>query len=131
MKNIVGILALSIMLLISIQAVSAGCGGCGRPCFIRPIIPQPPTPDCGVRIGGFFGNGDMYIGGLRAGFLQEPTPGMKYSQRVQWASANYPQVREGGYFGTRTGGFKSCPGCSNLVIFGAGKGRTNVFSGFN
>lgn len=123
MKNIVGILALSIILLIIVPGASAYC-------LIAPVIPSPPQRDCSVRIGGFFGNGDMYVAGLRAGNLQEPTPGMKYSQRVQWASANYPSVRQGGYFGQRVGGFVGCPGC-NTFIFGAGKGRSSVFSGFN
>ncbi|MEK6963294.1 MAG: hypothetical protein AABX70_02615 [Nanoarchaeota archaeon] len=149
MKNIVGILTLSIVLLIGIQAVSAFQLNYGFPVahplmygservpgISVPIQPLTPYHDPTVRSGGFFGNSNLYLAGLRAGDLQEPYPGMKYSQRLQLASEYYPRypigwIREGGYWGERGINLKGTPGAPGTYVFGASKGRGSVFSGFN
>ena len=149
MKNIVGILVLSITLLIGMEAVSAFqliygfppshplvYGSQRVPGIATPIIPLTAYTDPTVRIGGFFGNSELYLAGLRQGVLQEPYPGMKYSQRVQLASAYYPHypigaIREGGYYGERGVNLKGSPNAPGTFIFGASKGRFNVYSGFN
>ena len=101
-----------------------------------PIVPLTPYVDPTVRVGGFFGGGNLYLAGLRAGDLQEPYPGMKYAQRLQEASEYYPRypidwIRMGGYFGERGVNLKGSPNAPGTFIFGAMKGRGAVFSGFN
>ncbi len=149
MKNIIGILAFSIVLLVGIQAVSAFQLNYGFPMdhplmygtqrvygIATPINPLTAYTDPTVRVGGFFGNSELYLAGLRGGVLQEPYPGMKYSQRLQLANEYYPRypidaIREGGYYGERGVNLKGTPGAPGTFIFGAGKGRANVYSGFN
>ncbi len=149
MKNTLKLLVLSTILLIGMQMVSAFqlnygfpvahplmYGGQRVPGIAAPITPLTAYTDPTVRVGGFFGNSELYLAGLRGGVLQEPYPGMKYSQRLQLANQYYPRypidaIREGGYYGERGVNLKGSPNAPGTFVFAAGKGRANVFSGFN
>ena len=149
MKNITRILILSTVLLIGLQAVAAFQmnygfnpghpivhGGTRMPGIVTPINPLTAYIDPTVRTGGFFGNSELYLAGLRGGIHQEPHLAMNYGQRVGLASAYYPHypldsIRQGGYYGERGVNLKGSPNAPGTFVFGGGRQRFQVYSGFN